>query len=141
MKIVPITVPIMNIANTPLDCGELKPYLSTTTATFGSRPIEFVIPIDSSLNPFPSYNNNYFNYNIFKPINNPNELFNLDKQNLYNSINSSNIFKHSDSTDINKLTKLNTPFIPFGYKRSTSFGSIFDGKIYDNNNTNCDNNK
>ena len=97
--------------------------------------------IDSSLNPFPSYNNNYFNYNIFKPINNPNELFNLDKQNLYNSINSSNIFKHSDSTDINKLTKLNTPFIPFGYKRSTSFGSIIDGKIYDNNNTNCDNNK
>ena len=97
--------------------------------------------IDSSLNPFPSYNNNYFNYNIFKPINNPNELFNLDKQNLYNSINSSNIFKHSDSTDINKLTILNTPFIPFGYKRSTSFGSIIDGKIYDNNNTNCDNNK
>ena len=97
--------------------------------------------IDSSLNPFSSYNNNYFNYNIFKPINNPNELFNLDKQNLYNSINSSNIFKHSDSTDINKLTKLNTPFFPFGYKRSTSFGSIIDGKIYDNNNTNCDNNK
>ena len=51
MKIVPITVPIMNIANTPLDCGELKPYLSTTTATLGSRPIEFVIPIASSLNP------------------------------------------------------------------------------------------
>lgn len=51
MNIVPITVPMINIANTPLDSGELNPYLSTTTATLGSRPIEFVIPIDSFLNP------------------------------------------------------------------------------------------
>ena len=32
MNIVPITVPMINMANTPLDSGELKPYLSTTTA-------------------------------------------------------------------------------------------------------------
>ena len=51
MNIVPITVPMMNIANTPLDSGELKPNLSTTTATFGSRPIELVIPIASLLKP------------------------------------------------------------------------------------------
>ena len=51
MNIVPITVPMMNIANTPLDSGELNPYLSTTTATFGSLPMEFVIPIASFLNP------------------------------------------------------------------------------------------
>ena len=51
MNIVPITVPIMKIANTPLDSGELNPNLSTTTATLGSRPMEFVIPIASRLNP------------------------------------------------------------------------------------------
>ena len=48
---VPITVPMINTANTPLDSGELNPNLSTTTATFGSLPIEFVIPIASFLNP------------------------------------------------------------------------------------------
>ena len=52
MNIVPITVPMINMANTPLDSGELKPYLSTTTATFGSLPMEFVIPIDSFLSKF-----------------------------------------------------------------------------------------
>ena len=51
MNTVPITVPTMNSANIPLASGELNPYLSTTTATSGSRPMEFVKPIDSRLNP------------------------------------------------------------------------------------------
>ena len=42
---------MINNAKIPLASGELNPYLSTTTATSGSRPIEFVIPIDSLLNP------------------------------------------------------------------------------------------
>lgn len=51
MNTVPIIVPTMNSANIPLASGELNPYLSTTTATSGSRPMEFVKPIDSRLNP------------------------------------------------------------------------------------------
>ena len=51
MNTVPIIVPTMNKANIPLDSGELNPYLSIITATSGSRPMEFVIPIASLLKP------------------------------------------------------------------------------------------
>ena len=51
IKTVPMIVPTINNAKIPLDSGELNPYLSTTTATSGSRPIELVIPIVSLLNP------------------------------------------------------------------------------------------
>ena len=51
MKTVPIIVPMMNSANIPLDSEELNPYLSTTTATSGSRPMELVMPIVSLLKP------------------------------------------------------------------------------------------
>ena len=98
--------------------------------------------IDFSLNPYPSYNNNYFNYNIFKPMNSTNDLLTPEKPNFLNNLNANNFYRRSDSNDINnRLNKTNWPFVPFQYKRSTSFGSIIDGKIYDNNNTNCDNNK
>ena len=98
--------------------------------------------IDFSLNPYPSYNNNYFNYNIFKPMNSTNDLLTPEKPNFLNNLNANNFYRRTDSNDINnRLNKSNWPFVPFQYKRSTSFGSIMDGKIYDNNNTNCDNNK
>ena len=98
--------------------------------------------IDFSLNPYPSYNNNYLNYNIFKPLNSTNDLLTPEKPNFLNNLNANNFYRRTDSNDINnRLNKSNWPFVPFQYKRSTSFGSIMDGKIYDNNNTNCDNNK
>ena len=100
--------------------------------------------IDYSNYPYSTYNANYnYNYNLFKPMNNNNEFFNYDKSNLYNkevNPNANNGFRHMDSNELNKLNKTSYLFPPFGYKRSTSFGSIIDGKNYDNN-INCDNNK
>ena len=42
--------------------------------------------------------------------------------------------------DLNNLNKPSYLFPVFGYKKTTSFGSIIEGKIYDNN-MNYDNNK
>ena len=64
-------------------------------------------------------------------MNNNNDIFNFDKANYFMSKDSgalNNVFKRSDST------KINTPFTSYGYgyRKSTSFGSIKDGKIFEN---------
>jgi hypothetical protein len=101
--------------------------------------------MDYPLNPYPSYNanTNYYNYNPFKPLNSNNEIFNFDKNNSYNkemNPNGNIVFRHMDSNDLNNLNKPSYLYPGFGYKKSTSFGSIIEGKIYDNN-MNYDNNK
>ena len=93
--------------------------------------------MDYSLNQYPSYNvNNYYSNNLFKPMNSNTGIFTFDKNNLYNretNPNANIVFKHMDSNDLNKFNKPSYLFPAFGYKRSTSFGLIVDGKIYDNN--------
>ncbi len=65
-----------------------------------------------------NFNNNYFNFNFQKPLNNNNDPYNI-------SGNTYNIFRHSESNEIKNLNKLNYNNI-YGFKKSTSFGSIKD---------------
>ena len=76
-------------------------------------------------------NNNYFNY--FRPINSSSDFFNFDKSNFITKDSGLiSPFKRSDSTDLKNINKLNYQINPFGYKRSTSFGSNKDYKIFEN---------
>ena len=76
-------------------------------------------------------NNNYYNY--FRSMNSNTDYFYFDKPNYISKdsgLFSSNPFKRSDSTDIKNIK--NYPYNAFGYKRSTSFGSNKDAKIFEN---------
>ena len=78
-------------------------------------------------------NNSYYNY--FRSMNSNTDYFNFDKPNYISKdsgLFSSNPFKRSDSTDVKNLNKSNYPYNTFGYKRSTSFGSNKDVKIFEN---------
>ena len=80
-------------------------------------------------------NNSYVGY--YRPMNNNNDIFNFDKANYFMSKDSgalNSVFKRSDSTDNKNLNKINNPFTSYGYgyRKSTSFGSIKDGKIFEN---------
>ena len=92
--------------------------------------------IDYNINPYSNYNT-YYNSNIFKPMNSNADIFNFDRPYIFNKEiipTGNNAFRHMDSNELNKINRTSCLFPPFGYKRSTSFGSNIEGKIYENNN-------
>ena len=92
--------------------------------------------IDYNINPYSNYNT-YYNSNIFKPMNSNADIFNYDRPYIFNKEiipTGNNAFRHMDSNELNKINRTSCLFPPFGYKRSTSFGSNIEGKIYENNN-------
>ena len=65
------------------------------------------------------------------------DIFNYDRPYIFNKEiipTGNNAFRHMDSNELNKINRTSCLFPPFGYKRSTSFGSNIEGKIYENNN-------
>ena len=89
--------------------------------------------IESPFYPYFRFNSNSV-YDFNNSINNPNSYFNSFPNFINKDSGVVNAFRRTDSNELNKLNRINYPFNTFGYKRSTSFGSIKDGKIFDNYN-------
>ena len=96
-----------------------------------------VFDFNNNINNSNTYftNNIINNYNSFKHLNSNNDFFNFERPNFISKDSGVvNAFRRTESNELNKLNRINYLFNPFVYKRSTSFGSIKDGKFDNYNN-------